>query len=255
MVADLSASGYLVDGVALAATGVRLTHDGAGLWSGFSESIGVSTAAGVDGGVVGGGVVPPFTLSTMYQIRANGFDAVWESIVALRRRCKPRQTVTLTRQMPDPDGTDANTNLTTTARRQADRIVWYGSDVASVDIDWLITGGPFLGASEAIAAVGAVTVKGDVPTVAITATLSAGAVDPVVANSGNGYLFRYVGTVPAGGVLVDVRNRTATRIADSVDVSSALRWSKADLFQLDPGGQTITTTDGTVSFTYLPAYL
>lgn len=254
MPADLKASTYLVDGVDLAAAGVGLTHDGAGLWNGFSETIGVSTVAGGDGGMVGGGVVPPFTHSTMYLIRANGFAAVWAQVVALRRRCKPRQTITLTRQMPDPDGTDANTDATTTARRITDRPVWLAADALVLDIDWLITGGPFLGASEAIASVGAVTVKGDAPTRAITATLSAGAVDPIVAND-NGYSFRYIGTVPAGGVLVDVVARTATGITGSVPLSTNLRWSKADPFQLDPGGQTLTTTAGTVSFTYLPAYL
>ena len=112
-----------------------VTHDGAGLWSGFSEDIGVATAAGADGGAVGGGVVPPFTHSTMYLIRASGHDAVWAQVVALRRRCKPRQTITLTRQMPDPDGTDANTDAVTTARRITDRPVWLAADALILDID------------------------------------------------------------------------------------------------------------------------
>lgn len=254
MPADLKASTYLVDGVDLEVTGVALTHEGAGLWSGVSEDIGVAEYAGIDGGVPTGGVVRPFTHSTMYLVQAHGFDATWAAIRALRRRCKPRQTVMLTRRMPDPDGTDANTDAATTARRQgAPRVEWINDSAATVDIDWLITGGPWLGASVAIAAVGAVSVKGDLPTRVITATLSGGAVNPVVANT-NGYTFRYVGTVPSGGVLVDVLRRTATGITGSVDLSTALKWSKDAPFQFDPGSQTLTTSAGTASFTYLPAY-
>lgn len=115
--------------------------------------------------------------------------------------------------------------------------------------------GPWLGASQAIGAAGTVTIVGDSPTRAITATLSAGAASPVVANSTNGYSFRYVGTVPTGGVTVDMRTRRATKVSDSSDVSSALKWSKDDPFQLDPGSQTITVSAGSVSFTYLPAYV
>jgi len=255
MPADLKASTYLVDGVDLETTDVALTHDGNGLWVGVAEDIGVAQYAGIDGGIVGGGVVPPFTHSTMFIIRGTGFADVWSKIVALRRRCKPRRTVTLTRRMPDPDGTDANTDATTTARQQgAPRVDWAGGSAATVDIDWLITGGPWLGASVAIAAVGTVTIKGDLPTRAITATLSAGAVNPVITNTSNLYTFRYVGTVPTGGVLVDVRTRKATAITGSVDVSSALKWSKDAPFQLDPGSQTLTVSAGTASFTYLPAY-
>ena len=71
-------------------------------------------------------------------------------------------------------------------------------------------------------------------------------------NATNGYTFRYVGTVPSGGVVVDVVNRTAMN--GSTNVSSALKWSKDDPFQLDPGSQTLTVSAGTVSFTYYPAY-
>jgi hypothetical protein len=258
MTADLKASTYLVDGVDLQASGVDLLHDGSGLWSGIAETISVATAAGADGGMITGGVLPTRTHSTMFEVTAADAQAVWASVVALRRRCKPRRTITLTRRMPDPDGTDANTDHTTTGRMQGDpRVAWIEkNNRAQVDIDWLISGGPWFGASEAIAAVGAVTVKGDLPTRAITATLAAGAVDPVVTNTstGNGYSFRYIGTVPAGGVLVDVRTRKATGITGSVDLSLNLRWSKDDPFQLDPGAQTLTISSGSASFTYLPAY-
>jgi hypothetical protein len=253
MAADLKASTYLVDGDDLQVSGVELLHDGAGLWAGLAEDIGVSTAAGRDGGIVAGGVCPPFTLSTLFEIRDTDAQAVWAAVVALRRRCKMRRTVTLTRRMPDPDGSDANIDVTTTARRQTDRPEWIErNNRLQLDIDWLITGGPWLGASVAIPAVGTVTVKGDLPTRHITATLSAGAANPVVTNASNGYTFRFVGTVPTGGVVVDVLARKATGTAG--DLSSALKWSKDDPFQLDPGPQTLTVSDGTASFTYSPAY-
>jgi hypothetical protein len=256
MSASLQASTYLVDGTDLQVSGVELLHDGSGLWSGIAENIGVATSAGANGGRITGGVLPPFTHSTMFEVTAANAQAVWAAVVALRRRCKPGRTVTLTRRMPDPDGTDANTDATTTGRMQGDpRVAWIEkNNRAQVDIDWLITGGPWYGASESIAAVGAVTVKGDSPTRKITATLSGGAANPVVSNT-NGYSFRYVGTVPTGGVLVDVLARTATGITGSVPLTANLRWAKDDPFQLDPGAQTLAVSAGTASFTYYPAYV
>ena len=50
--------------------------------------------------------------------------------------------------------------------------------------------------------------------------------------------------------LVLARKATGT----AGDLSSALKWSKDDPFQLDPGSQTLTVSAGTASFTYLPAY-
>jgi hypothetical protein len=255
MVASLKASTYLVDSADLETTGVALIHDGAGLWSGVVEDLDVVTYAGSRGGTIAAGVLPPFTMSTMFLVQAANYDAVWAAIVALRRRCKVGRTVTLTRRMPDPEGTAANVDHTASARRQADRVSWITDSAAQVDIDWLVADGCWYAASESIAGAGTVTVKGDTSTRAITATLPAGAANPVVTNSTNGYTFRYVGTVPTGGVSVDVRARKATKVSDSSDVSSALKWSKDSPFQLDPGSQTITVSAGTVSFTYLPAYV
>jgi hypothetical protein len=131
---------------------------------------------------------------------------------------------------------------------------WTGNVSCTLILSVETCDGPWYGASQSIAAVGPVTIKGDSPTRKITATLSAGAVDPVVSNT-NGYSFRFVGTVPAGGVLVDVLARTATGITGSVPLSSALKWSKDDPFQLDPGAQTLAVSAGTASFTYYPAYV
>lgn len=253
MAASLKASKYLVDSTDLAASGVALIHDGAGLWAGLSESIGVATAAGANGGDVSGGVFPPYVHSTMYRIDAAGYDAVDAAFRALRRRCKPGRTITLTKQIPDPEGGASNVNLTTQARRQGDRPEWLTGNSMQVDIDWLIVDGLWIGAEESISAVGAVTVKGDLPTSQVTVTIAAGAVDPVLSNT-NGYSLRYVGTVPAGGVEVDVANRRATGLTGPVDLSANLRWSKDDPFQLDPGAQTLAISSGSASFDYLPAY-
>lgn len=132
---------------------------------------------------------------------------------------------------------------------------WLGGASCTLILSVETLDGPWYGAQQSISAVGTVTIKGDLPTRAITATLSAGAANPVITNTTNGYTFRYVGTVPAGGVLVDIRARTATAITGGADLSSSLKWGKDDPFQLDPGSQTLTTSAGTASFTYLPAYV
>lgn len=254
MPADLSASAYLVDSVDLAATGVDLTHDGAGLWTGLAEDIAVNLFPGADGGSIGGGLFKPYTHSTMYTVRAHGFDAVWAAIRALRRRCKPGVTVTLTRRMPDPDGTDANTNQTTTARRQTDRISWLGDSAAVVDIDWLVTDGPWYGPAVAIASVAGVqSVAGDIPTHRMTVTLAAGAARTVT-NTTNGHWFTFGTTVPTGGVLIDVEARTATAITGGADLSAYLSWGKAYPMRLNSGSNTLTVSAGSAAISYQPAY-
>lgn len=254
MTADLAASTYLVDGTDTLADGVLLNHDGAGLWAGLAEAVGTSTTPGSDRGTITGGVFSPYTLSVLYIVKGTGYADVWSKIRALRRRCKPGRTVTLTRQMPDPDGTSANTALTTTARRQTDRPSWRGELIALLDIDWLITD-PWHGPAVNIASgAGTHIILGDTRTSRMTVTLNAGAARSVV-NTTNGYLFQFLTTVPAGGVLVDVEARTATAITGGADMSAYLHWSKTAPLQLEAGSNNLITDAGTFSVSYQPAYL
>lgn len=254
MTADLASSAYLVDGVDLGATGVVLDHDGSGLWSGLTEDVGVDTFPGKNGGIIVGGTFKPYTHSTMYQVKANGYTAVWAAIRALRRRCKPGRTVTLTRLMPDPEGTDTNVSLTTTGRRVSDRPAWLTPNFAKLDIDWEIVGGPWLGPSATVAGPGDVTVKGDVPTRKMIVTLDAGAARTVT-NTTNGFWFTFGTTVPAGGIVVDVAARTAKAVTGGADYSGYLSWGKAAPMQLEPGANTLTVSSGGASISYQPGYL
>jgi hypothetical protein len=255
MAADLSASAYFADGTDLAATGVSLTHDGAGLYSGLAEDVGVATYPGSDAGTILGGAYRPFQHATMYLVRGGSFDDVWSKIRALRRRCKPGRTVTLTRQMPDPDGTDANTPATATARRQTDRVEWLAETAAVVDIDWLIVDGVWQGSAVAIAvAAGVQTILGDTRTRRMTLTLAAGAARTVT-NTTNGYAFTFGTTVPSGGIIVDVAARTATAITGGADYSAYLSWTKDLPMQLEAGSNTLTVSAGSASISYQPAYL
>lgn len=132
---------------------------------------------------------------------------------------------------------------------------WLGDAACTLILSVETCDGPWLGAVESIAsAAGTQSILGDAPTSKITATLSAGAANPVITNTTNGYTFRYVGTVPAGGVEVDVLPRRATGLTGSVDLSANLRWGKSDPFQLDPGDNIITVSAGTCALDYYPAY-
>lgn len=254
MTADIAASGYLVDGNDLAVDGVELTHDGAGLWSGLSEDVGTDTFPGADGGDITDGRFLPYTHSTMYKLRAATQETAWAGIVALRRRCKPGRTVTLTRRMPDPDGTDANTLHTTTARRLTDRPAWLGKRGLVVDIDWWVTE-PWHGPSTNIASgAGTHTILGDTRTYRMTITLAAGA-QRTVSNNTNGYFVQFYATVPSGGVLIDVEARTATAITSGTDMSQYLVWPKNLPFRLEPGANVLSTDVASFSVDYQPAYL
>lgn len=253
MTADLSASAYLVDAVALADATAELTHDGAGLWSGMSEEIGTDTFPGRDGGSITDGVFRPYTLSTMYTLRGANREAAWAAVVALRRRCKPGRTVTLTRTMPDPDGTDANVPHTTVARRLTDRPGWLAKRGLTLDIDWWVTEA-WHGAELTIPASGTQDVAGDTRTNRITIDLPAGPAR-YVTNNTNGHWLLFFAVVPAGGVVIDVEAQTAIANTGSVDMSEHLSWAKTHPMQLEAGPNSLAVTAGTASINYQPAYL
>lgn len=188
------------------------------------------------------------------QVRVNGANlaATEDAVAAVKAVLREGQSQTATRRKITGAG-NLDATQAVIVRSAAERWISPGACTLILSVETL--DGVWLGASTAIAAVGTVAVKGELPTRAITATISGGAANPVVTNTSNGgYTFRFVGTVPTGGVLVDVMARTAIAVTGGANLSSSLKWSKDAPFQLDPGSQALTTSAGTVSFTYLPAY-
>lgn len=254
MVADLTASAYLVDGADLAASGVTLNNDGAGIWDGFTEDLSTDTYPGTDGGLVTGGSFRPYLLTNSYTVRGSSPEDAWAKVRTLRRACKPGRGVTLTRRMPDPEGGASNTDLTAPARRIGDRPTWLAKRGWVLDIDWWVTD-VWHGPSVTIAsASGTQSILGDTRTRRMTVTLPAGAAR-TVSNTTNGYWFTFGTTVPAGGILVDVEKRTAIAITGGADFSTYLSWGKAAPFQLESGSNALTVSTGSASISYQPAYL
>lgn len=174
---------------------------------------------------------------------------------ALRLLCRPDRPSTLVRRMEFSSGQESHT----AAAKLLDIVPARPSPtVMECLVEFTLLDGCWFGPTESIgsfAVSGVPTVKGDVRTLRILATLSAGAVNPVITNVTNDYTFRYVGTVPVGGVIVDTLNRRATKVSDSSDLSANLRWSKAHPFRLEAGANTITISSGSLAMTYSPAYL
>lgn len=231
---------------------VDVVEDLSDFWTGADSRGDLSMSAGASGATASSRPVDSKVRTAQVTMAdAATLAATEDKIAALKAVLRPGRPQTVTRRKVTGAG---NLDTTQTAIvRPAIEERWLTATGCTLLIAVETLDGPWYGASESIAAAGTVTVKGDLSTRSITATLSAGAVNPVITNT-NGYTFRYVGTVPAGGVTVDVKARKATKVSDSSDVSSALKWSKDAPFQLDPGSQAITVSAGTVSFTYLPAY-
>lgn len=242
----------LFSGIDLA-TLVDVVEDLSDFWSGADPRGDLPTYAGTSGATAIRRPTDTKVRSAQVSMTDGATLAATEDkIDALKAVLRPGQSQTVTRRKVTSAG---NLDTTQTAIvRPAIEERWLSPTACTLIFAVETLDGAWYGASESIAAAGSVTIKGDTSTRSITATLSAGAANPVVTNS-NGYTFRYVGTVPTGGVSVDVKARKATKVSDSSDVSSALKWSKDAPFQLDPGSQTITVSAGTVSFTYLPAYV
>jgi hypothetical protein len=246
----VSTGALLFSGTDLAT--VCIVEDLADFWSSADVRGDLPTYAGVPGATPMRRPVASKMCSGQVTVYGGTLAATEDGVAAVKALLRIGRSQTVTRRKVTGAG-NLDTTQTAITRSAVER--WQYDDKACTLLLGVETlDGPWYGASTAIAAVGTVTIAGDSPTRAITATLSAGAVNPVVTNTDNGYTFRYVGTIPAGGVLVDVRARTATGITGSVNLTANLRWSKDDPFQLDPGAQTLTVSDGTASFTYLPAY-
>ena len=187
-------------------------------------------------------------------VTANSWIGLNDAYRELRMLCKPDRPSVLTRRMEFSSGQEEHTANAKLLDIAVTRPV---TNVLKCLVEFSILDGCWFGPQESIAAFASAspTIKGDVRTLKITATLSAGAVSPVVTNNENQYSFSYVGTVPAGGVAVDVLNRRAKRISDNGDVSLNLKWAKPQIFRLEPGANSINTTSGTVALDYSPAYL
>lgn len=256
MTTYLDSTTVKVDGTDLAASGVAVTWEGS-LLDAIDDTFDTITYPGVDASDTSSGFVTPRIWTVRCRVRGSDLDDTWTKIRGLRRRTKPGRQVELTRQML---GGETNTivSLLAPGRRVGDALGWDEADgglEAVIGIDFQLLGLWHPAAATTIAsAAGTQSIAGDVRTHRIVATLSAAAVNPVVANATTGYAFRYVGTVPAGGVAVDVVARTARRLSDDGDVSAALRWSKAAPFRLDPGANVITVSSGTCALDYYPAY-
>lgn len=219
-----------------------------------------SQYAGKDGAVYSDQPYDPGLISFEIMLAPDcGTDtAKWKNLNSrfrnLRMVCRPDRLTTLTRRMSFDTGDETHTGngklLSITPNH-------FGPDVMSCLVEFTLLDGCWFGPVEAVGAFSSAspTIKGDGRTLRITATLSAGAVSPVVTNAENAYSFSYTGTVPAGGITVDVVNRRAKRISDNGDVSLNLRWAKSQPFRLDPGANSISTTSGTVALSYYPAYL
>lgn len=172
----------------------------------------------------------------------------------LRTACQPDRLTVLTRRMSFDAG-----NETHTANGKLLSITpnHYGPEVMSCLVEFTLLDGCWFATPVAVAASAAPTptVLGDTRTQHITAVLSAGAVNPVVINTTNGYFFVYNGTVPSGGVSVNCFTRRATKVTGSIDASNLLLWGKPHPMRLEPGANALTCSSGTVALTYTPAYL
>lgn len=218
-------------------------------WTGSDPRGDLAEYAGVSGAVSGRRPIAAKLRNGQVTVVGANLGATEDAVAAVKSLLKIGQSQTITRRKTMGSG---NLDTTQSAISRSPEERWLSDTACTLLLAIETIDGPWYGASQSIAAAGTVTIAGDSSTRAITATLAAGAANPVVTNTTNGYTFRYVGTVPTGGVTVDVRARTAMN--GSTNVSSSLKWSKDAPFQFDPGSQTITVSAGTVSFTYLPAY-
>ncbi|MFT4128229.1 MAG: hypothetical protein QM662_18625 [Gordonia sp. (in: high G+C Gram-positive bacteria)] len=234
--------------------GVTLAQDGyTASWTVPTTRGDRATYAGIDGEADSDLPVAALIVPVSVWVHSSNQLEQNDRIDAVRAWAKPRRAVTLTRRVAHAGGNQQHTGL---ARLDgAVGIERQGPTLARLAVQFRVAAGNLFGPSLTIAGAGPITVVGTTPTRAITLTLAAGTSNPAVANTMTGHSFRFVGTVPAGGVTVDIAARRATRVTGGADTTSSLRWGKADLLLLIPGTNTLTVSAGSIAGTYLPAYL
>jgi hypothetical protein len=221
-------------------------------YQGFAQRGDFPTAPAVDGGVYINQPYDTAVLPVQVTLRSpacsgGSGQALRVELAALRAACKPDHLLTLRRLWPDSTYEEAAGKfLNITPARPLKNLMsclveftllglWYGP---SVNIP---------------SGAGAHTIAGTTRTHRMTVTLD-GAGPQTITNTTNGYSFTYSGSVPSP-IVVDVEARTATLVSGSLDVSMYLEWEKNFPMRLDPGANTLTTTAGTFSVDYQPAYL
>jgi hypothetical protein len=174
--------------------------------------------------------------------------AMREALRDLRTACRPDRQVTLRRLWSDTEYEEARAKfLNITPTRAVKNVMsclvefqllelWYGPAVSG------------------ISAAGTHTFDGDTRTHRIQFTLAAGAARTIT-NTTNGFALTFGGTVPAGGVLIDVEARTARAITGGTNLDVYLTWTKFHPMRFDPGENVLTVSSGTATISYQPAYL
>lgn len=240
----------LFSGVDLATVGS--VEDLADFWSSADLQGDLVTYPGEDGAIAPPRQVPAQSRTAELTVFGDDLADTEAAVAAAKTLLRLGEQQILTRRKTTPAG-----NLDTTQRAVTRSIAerWLAPTACALLVTVETLDGAWYGVPVTLAAVaGTHNVAGDLRTTAIAVTLAAGAVNPQITNSTNGYGFRWAGTVPAGGLLVDVRARTATAVTGGVNHSAALTWGKPQLLQLSPGSNTLTVSSGTASLTYRPAW-
>lgn len=99
---------------------------------------------------------------------------------------------------------------------------------------------------------GTFVVGGDAPTDDIVMDITGGT-DVVVTHTNSGRTVSLVGATPSGGVRIDVKAGTVTRISDGTNYDEFFRYSDPRWIEMLPGSNTFSVTGGgTISIDYRP---
>lgn len=182
-----------------------------------------------------------------------------ESLRALVRMVRPGRTVTVTRQRTFAGGTE---NHTATCRYVSGLSpTTVGPLNSRVAVVMKVLGGVWDGSTVTLGTFGSGTtstaaVLGDTRTRKIYLNVSGATGTITVKNNTNGYSFSIT---PPSTAAVDIDVASMTAFHGSTDLSSALSWTRQQVFQLDEGVNSLTVSGGTgtpsVIVSYKPAYL